>query len=148
MNTTELSHAIHMVGIELRTSNREAMDTIPPHWQRFAQEAVLERIPHKLDGDVLAVYTHFEDAGSSNTGLYSLILGAAVAPDVPVPAGMVRAVVPASVRAEFAVEPARIDQVGPQWAAIWARTELPKTFIAEFERYHAGGAITISIGLR
>ena len=51
--------AITVVGIELRTSNLEAMQTIPPHWARLGQEGVLERIAGRVDGDVLAVYTHF-----------------------------------------------------------------------------------------
>jgi predicted transcriptional regulator YdeE len=92
---------------------------------------------------------HFEalDAGSNNTGLYSLVIGAAVPADAAVPAGMVRVVVPASPRVVFGVEKGRFDLVGAAWQAIWARTELAKTFVAEYEQYHANGDITISIGL-
>lgn len=139
--------AMTVVGIELRTTNQEAMQTIPPHWQRFGQEGVLDRISGRLDGDVLAVYTHFAHAGRDNTGLYSLVIGAQVAPDAPVPAGMVRVVVPASRRAIFPVLPASFDRVGPAWGAVWAQTTLPKTFVAEYERYAAHGDISISIGL-
>src|SRR3990167_4248332 len=103
-----LADAITVVGIELRTSNTVAAQSIPPHWQRFTEEAVLAHIPAKRGDDVFAVYTHFEHAGSNNTGLYSLVIGAAVAPDAPVPAGMVRVVVPASRRAIFPVLPAKI----------------------------------------
>lgn len=139
--------AITVVGIELRTTNLEAMQTIPPHWARFGQEGVLERIAGRVDGDVLAVYTHFAHAGRDNTGLYSLVIGAQVAPDAPVPAGMVRVVVPAGRRAIFPVLPASFDMVGPAWGAVWAQTTLPKTFVAEYERYAANGDISISIGL-
>ena len=139
--------AITVVGIELRTTNAEAMQTIPPLWQRFAQDEVLAQITGKLDGDVLAVYTHFAHAGLNNTGLYSLVIGAQVAPDAAVPEGMVRVVVPASPRAVFAVPANRFDLVGPAWGAVWAQTTLPKTFVAEYERYAANGDISISIGL-
>ncbi len=142
-----LADAITVVGIELRTSNSVAAQTIPPHWQRFTQEAVLASIPAKRNDDVLAVYTHFEHAGRNNTGLYSLVIGAAVAADAPVPAGMVRVVVPASQRAVFGVETGRFDLVGAAWQTIWQRSDLAKTFIAEYEQYHANGNITISIGL-
>ena len=37
--------------------------------------------------------------------------------------------------------------VGAAWHAVWANTDLPKTFVAEYERYHANGDISISIGL-
>jgi predicted transcriptional regulator YdeE len=142
-----LTDAVTVVGIELRTTNAVAAQTIPPHWQRFAQEAVLANIAAKRSDDVFAVYTHFEHAGSSNQGLYSLVIGAAVAPDAPVPAGMVRVVVPASPRAVFGVDKGRFDRVGPAWQAIWERNDLAKTFIAEYERYQANGDICISIGL-
>ncbi len=139
--------AITVIGIELRTTNLDAMQTIPPLWQRFGQDGVQAAIPGKLDGDVLAVYTHFEHAGLNNTGLYSLVIGAQVAPATPVPAGMVRVVVPASRRAVFAVPATRFDLVGATWHAVWANSDLPKTFVAEYERYHANGDISVSIGL-
>ena len=143
----EQTEAITVIGIELRTRNEEAMQTIPPLWQRFTQEGVLAALPGKLGDDVFAVYTHFEHAGLSNTGLYSLVIGAQVAPNTPVPPGMVRVVVPASPRAVFAVPAHRFDLVGPAWHAVWAQTDWPKTFVAEYERYSANGDIAISIGL-
>lgn len=142
-----LADAITVVGIELRTSNAVAAQTIPPHWQRFTEEAVLVHIPARRGDEVFAVYTHFEHAGSNNTGLYSLVIGAAVAPDAPVPAGMVRVVVPASPRAVFGVEKGRFDLVGACWQTIWQRNDLAKTFIAEYEQYRANGDISVSIGL-
>lgn len=143
-----LANAITIVGIELRTTNTVAAQTIPSHWQRFSHENVLAAINGKRGDDVFAVYTHFEHAGSNNTGLYSLVIGAAVGPDAPVPAGMVRVVVPASPRAVFGVEKGRFDLVGAAWQAIWQRDELAKTFIAEYEQYHANGDINVSIGLK
>ena len=148
MKTEPLSQAIHVVGIELRTTNLEAMQTIPPHWARLAQEDVLAHIPDKLDDEVYAVYTHFENAGSNNVGIYSLVIGARVSASAEVPEGMVRVVIPASKRAVFEVEPGRVDLVGAKWMEIWGNTELPKTFIAEYERYSADGKIAISIGLQ
>jgi predicted transcriptional regulator YdeE len=116
MHIIHQDQAIHVFGIELRTSNDEAMQTIPPHWQRFSQEAVLANIPGKISDDVYAVYTHFDNAGSNNQGVYSLILGAQVHPH-------------------------------EKWQEIWRKNELPKTFIAEYERYTSQGDIDIFIGL-
>lgn len=147
MHTTEQEHAIHVIGIELRTTNDEAMQTIPGHWQRFTQEGVPGKVPGKLSDDIYAVYTNFEDAGRSNKGLYSLVLGVPVAAGTPVPAGMLRAVLPAMRRAVFPVEPGRADLVGAKWQEIWARNDLAKTFIAEAERYRADGRIEILVGI-
>jgi len=40
MHTRTLDQAITVIGIELRTTNLDAMQTIPPLWQRFAQRAL------------------------------------------------------------------------------------------------------------
>lgn len=145
--TINQDETLHIFGIELRTSNNEAIQTIPPHWQRFAEEAVLARIPGKVSDEVYAVYTDFEHAGSSNQGTYSLIIGARVQAGTPLPEGLARAVIPASQRAVFPVEKGRFDLVGAKWQEIWGRTDLEKTFIAEYERYSAGGEIDIFIGI-
>ena len=142
-----LTDAITVIGIELRTSNAVAAQAIPPHWQRFSQEAVMASIPSKRGDDVFAVYTHFEHAGHNNTGLYSLVIGASVPPDAPVPAGMTRVVVPASQRAVFGVDKGRFDLVVSAWQAIWQRNDLAKSFMADYEQYRANGDICISIGL-
>lgn len=146
MQTTELTQAIHVIGIELRTSNGEAAQTIPPFWQRFTEQQVLTAIPGRIGTDVFGVYTQFAHAGLDNNGPYSLVIGAHVAPDASVPAGMVRAVVPASRRAVFSVPTGRPDQVGATWQRIWA-TPLPKTYQADYECYAQDGAITISVGV-
>ncbi|MBX3659347.1 MAG: effector binding domain-containing protein [Ramlibacter sp.] len=147
MQIIEQDRALHVVGIELRTHNAEAFQTIPPHWQRFGQDGVVQRVPDRLSQDVYAVYTHFENAGRNNQGLYSLVIGAAVPASAPVPDGMVRVVVPASRRAVFPVPPGRPDLVGEQWQAIWQRHDLRKTFVAEYERYGPEGRIEILVGI-
>lgn len=148
MQTLRQERAIHVIGIELCTSNDQAFQTIPGHWARFTREKVLEQLPQRLGGDVFAVYTNFENAGRDNSGIYSLVIGAQVPAGTPLPAGMVRAVVPASQRAVFEVAAGRHDQVGRAWQDIWQRTGLHKTFIAEYERYQPDGRIEISIGLQ
>lgn len=147
MQTVRQAQALHVIGIELRTHNGEAQQTIPPFWQRFSAEAPLHAISHKLSADVLAVYTHFAHAGVDNAGPYSLVIGAEVAPEAEVPARMVRVVVPASQRALFPVPAGRHDLVGATWQAIWDRHDLRKTYIADYERYGADGAIGIFVGI-
>ncbi len=148
MHIVQQDTAIRIMGIELRTSNDEAMHTIPPHWQRFSTDDVLARIPGKLTDEVYAVYTHFENAGVNNRGIYSLIIGAPVSSSQAVPPGMSHAVLPASACAVFTVPPNRFDQVGAVWQEVWQRDDLPKAFVADCERYRANGEIEILIGLR
>lgn len=146
MQTVIQQQAIHVVGIELRTSNEEAFRTIPGHWQRFGDEGVVRRIPARRSEDVYAVYTHFENAGRDNGGVYSLVIGCAVDPRAEVPAGFTRVVVPAGRCAVFPVERGRFDRVGPAWQDIW-RQAFPRSFIADYERYAPDGTIEILVGM-
>lgn len=146
MQTVFQEHAIHVMGIELRTSNEEAFRTIPGHWQRFSGEGIAQRVPSRRSEDVYAVYTDFENAGRDNEGVYSLVIGCAVDPRAEVPAGFTRVVVPAGRRAVFSVERGRFDQVGPAWQDIWRR-EFPRSYIADYERYAPDGTIEILVGM-
>ena len=147
MQTTHQDQAIHVIGIELRTTNEEAFRTIPLHWKRFTEEGVPGQITGKLSGDVYAVYTHFQNAGRDNRGIYSLVLGVPVDAGAAVPQGFTRVVVPASLRAVFPVEKGRFDLVGAKWQEIWARGDLAKSFVADFERYQPNGEIDILVGI-
>ena len=147
MQTIHQDQAIHVIGIELRTTNEEAFRTIPLHWKRFTEEDVPGRIAGKQSADVYAVYTHFQNAGRDNLGLYSLVLGVSVDAAAAVPQGFTRVTVPASLRAVFPVAKGRFDLVGAKWQEIWARGDLAKTFIAEVERYRPTGEIDILIGI-
>jgi predicted transcriptional regulator YdeE len=61
---------------------------------------------------------------------------------------MLRVVAPASERAMFSVEHGRFDLVGAAWKQVWQWSERPKTFIADYERYRAEGAIELLIGVQ
>lgn len=141
--------ALHVVGIPLRTHNGEAFQTIPPHWARFAQAGLAERLPHRLSDDVYAVYTLFQNAGIDNSGWYTLVIGHAVPGDSPAlpPDGLTHVVAPASRRAVFEVAKGRPDLVGAEWQQIWQRTDLSKTTLADYERYQPDGRISIHIGI-
>lgn len=141
--------ALHVVGIALRTHNGDAFETIPPHWAAFSQAQLAARLPHRLSDDVYAVYTNFENAGIDNSGFYTLVIGHAVPgqwAELP-PEGLTHVVAPASLRAVFPVEQGRVDLVGAAWSAIWQRTDLKKTTLADYERYQPDGGIHIHIGV-
>ena len=136
-----------VIGIELRTSNDEAAHTIPDHWRRFTGQRVMAGVPQRAGGDMIAVYTHFEHEGIDNLGRYSLVIGCPVLGRPRVPAGMVSVFVAPSRRARFTVENGRHDLVGAAWQRVWAHEELPKTYLADYERYDPDGSIELCIGV-
>lgn len=137
---------IHIVGIELKTSNDIAAQTIPSQWQKFYQENILEKIPHKISMDVYGVYTHFRNIGKYQECTYSLIIGAAVSKVGKLPAGLVTTVIPPSNRQVFAVVGGPM-KVGEKWLEIWQQP-LPRAFVADYEKYQPSGAIDIFIGIK
>ena len=146
---TDSAHApLTVAGIAIRTSNREADETIPPHWGAFFAGGGIGQIPSRLDDEVIAVYTAFENEGVDNDGDYTLVIGCRVPEGSPTPEGLSTVTVPASDRLVFPVQTGRPDLVGDAWQRIWALTDLQKTYVADFERYSPDGDIEISIGVR
>lgn len=140
--------SILIVGIELRTSNLEAMQTIPPFWQKFYQEGILQKISNKVSDNVFAVYTNFENEGKNNEGIYSLIIGAEVTEVQALPKNFVSTIVKPSKKAVFEVEKGHPEKVGEKWQEIWGMTDLEKSYISDYELYFPSGEIEIHIGIK
>ena len=148
MNIEIQAESITIVGLELRTSNDIAHQTIPAHWKRFYAEGISEKIPNKLSNDVYAVYTNYEHEGLNNSGTYSLVIGASVSSFEDLPPDLIGVKLPASSYEVIAVAQGRPDLVGESWMAIWQQDAAKRTFIADFERYRVDGTIDILLGIR
>ena len=148
---TILKNPIHILGIELRTTNDhgQSFHDIPPFWETFMKEQYMNKIPNKLSSDIYAVYTHFENEGKNNTGMYSLILGCTVQPDALAQQDLVKITIPQGNYLMFPVDDNNPNNVGKAWQKIWGIPQHEKqswTFHCEFERYHPTGGIEIYIG--
>ena len=124
-----------VVGISARTNNAKEMTAdgvIGKSWQRFFQEGLLSKIPNKVDGNIVAVYTAY---ATDHNGDYTYLLGAKVKDAAEVPAGMVAKTVPAGKYAVFTTERGPSYQVVPQaWEKI---NHLPKSAIGGDRVYRA-----------
>ena len=114
-----------VVGIAARTNNAKEMTpggVIGKQWTRFLQEGLLEKIPNRADGNIVAVIT---DYASDKDGDYTQLIGARVTSADAVPAGMVMKKVQAGRYAVFTSEKGPVAQVVVgTWQRIWAT---PKT---------------------
>src|SRR3989338_11651695 len=146
----ELPEPVHIIGIKLRTTNDngQSFTDIPPFWQRFMENTCAAQIPAKISDDIYSVYTHFENEGKNNQGMYTMIIGCQVKSGTKPPKGFTDVTIPASNYRVFPVEKGRADQVGEAWQAIWAIPSSEKknwSFHCEFERYKSTGEIDIFI---
>jgi predicted transcriptional regulator YdeE len=112
--------AFTMIGIAARTSNAKEMTadgSIGKLWTRLMQENLLESIPNRADGNIVAAYT---DYASDKDGEYTFVLGARVSNGDKVPTGMTAKTVPAGKYAVFTSERGPAQQVViATWMRIW-----------------------------
>lgn len=150
--------AFSVMGIEGRTTNaKEASGNgiIGKQWQRFFQEGVLDKIPHKTNANIYALYTDY--AGDHN-GEYTYIIGAMVAEDAVPPSGMTLRKVPAGQYSVLTSKKGPFSKVVPAiWSKVWAlesdRT-IARAYKTDFEVYDdrardpQNGVIDLYIGTK
>ena len=76
-----------IIGIAVKTSNQNGQSgiDIPALWHKFMAEAMLEKIPHKIDNTLYCMYTDYE---KDHTQPYTTILGCQVKNLDSIPDGM------------------------------------------------------------
>jgi len=148
-----------VIGISARTTNAIEMSgrgVIGNEWNRFMNDGLLGKIPHRTDTNILALYTDYE---SDHTGAYTFILGTKVSSADNVPPGMVIKEVPPGKYAVFATARGPAAKVVPQsWQLI---NSLPKSapggdriYQCDFEVYGPSAAdpqhaqVDIYVGIR
>lgn len=137
-----------IVGIELRTNNDVAFETIPAFWDKFYRDNLLSKLTDKESVDIYAVYTNYEDAGYSNEGDYSLIIGVTedeIAKDLD---GLSMATIPTQEYIVFNVSENKVEHVIDTWNGIWNNKMIERTFDTDYECYTANGHIDVVIGVR
>lgn len=131
-----------VIGIEARTNNADEMTpngVIPKQWARFSKENLLEKIPNKVDGTIIAAYTDYE---SNKDGEYSFIIGAKVTSAESLPNGMIAKQVPARKYVLFTSEKGPVWHVVPNlWKKIWSLpegqsgSESTRAYLFDYEVY-------------
>lgn len=138
---------VTIIGRQVRTNSALSVEAIPMLWSEVTESNMLASVPGRVSDDVYAVYTNLEDAGVSNAGYFSFIIGVAVAPSTPVPTGMVLVSIPRSPRLSFAVPSNDPSRVVEAWEQAWAFDDRAKTFTCEYELYAGNGEASVNLGV-
>lgn len=143
---------IKVVGISIRTRYQDpsAAREVSNLWQKFHEEKIFDKIPHKAQPHrIIALYTDHDKAGSCN-----LILGAPVNQyDLEtMPNGMIFKTILAAHYALFSDEGALKQIVPTLWKAIGEDKKLQRTFAQDFELYDYpidvnNGSVDIYVGV-
>lgn len=121
------------IGLELRTSNEECSLTMPAHKDRFFKENIVSKIPNKINGNILALYTDYE---GDFTKPYSWILGCEVSSLDQLPKGLVGKAISESKYAVFTTQGEFPKGLIAVWQDIW-KSDLPRLYTSDFEVYRA-----------
>jgi predicted transcriptional regulator YdeE len=145
---------IKLIGIEVRTINREEMDPstakIPGLWGRLFQEKIAERIPNKkTDGHLLGTYTKYE---SDHTGPYSLIVGLEVDNLESIPSGMTGLTIPAGLYLVFTTQGPMPKALIDTWVCIWnyfpKESSHMRLYTTDYEVHHGNDKVEIHIAVK
>ena len=130
-----------IIGIQIRTANAKEMTgqgAIPKQWSKFYKERVADKIPHKVDSRIYAVYTNY---ASDYNGEYDFIIGMKVRSASDVPAGMVAKKVPSGKFAVITSGKGPVGKVVPQaWQHVYSldnghQLGGARAYRADFELY-------------
>lgn len=126
----------NIIGITLRTTNADmqAAKDIPALWNRFMSENISDKIEHKLEDSIYAIYTNYE---SDYTGAYDVVIGCKVKTLENIPSDMIGIQIPNSSYELFkAVGKLKDNIVYNKWMEIW-NTKIDRRYGADFEIYKA-----------
>lgn len=128
-----------VIGIKTRTSNSDEMKgngKIPALWNAFYSQQVLNKIPHKIDQDVVAVYYNYE---SDANAPYSLLIGARVALGTKAPEGMDVINIPGQSYCQFTTKVGEMPMIViDEWKNIWSleqTSQLKRKYSYDLEVY-------------
>ena len=143
----ETIDSFDVVGLPLRTSNREAARTIPPHWRAAADAGSSNpRSPASVLASMRSIPTT-TTPGDDVDGAYTLVIGRRIEAGGPVPPGQVTVTIPNSTRDIVTLADARPESVYEGWVDVWARKDLTRDYRADYEYYAPDGSIHLSIGV-
>ena len=124
-----------LIGISLgkKTNNAEgqSVQDIGGLWQRFEKEQIFDKIPNKLDFEVVAVYHSYE---GDHTNPFAYFIGCRVADDVEVPSDLESLRVDAGNYQLFVAKGKMPDCIGEAWSNIWIEAK-DRAYTADYEVY-------------
>ena len=136
MNTTGIEE-FTLTGLALKhkTTNANGQSAIDcgSLWQEFEKGNYADKIPGKLDNDIIAVYHSYE---GDHTKPFSYFIGCRVATGFSAPpgSGMDTLIIEKGTYQKFIAKGKMPDCVANAWREIWA-TDIPRAYIADFEVY-------------
>lgn len=126
--------ALTIVGLSARTSNDpgKADVDIPQLWEKFMAQNTQQRIPHKVDNTLYAIYTDYE---GDHTQPYTIVVGCNVNKLDNIPEDLTVKIIPEAQYTQFVAKgDLTKDAVINTWMEIW-KTDLKRAYTTDLEIY-------------
>lgn len=122
-----------ITGIRIKTTNQDgkAMQDIGTTWQKLFANGIYEKIPNKVNGKTIGLYTEYE---GDYTKPYTFIAGAEVSKEVQIGEEIKSIIIPKGKYAKFVITGDVQNSVGQAWQEIW-NMNLKRKYICDFEEY-------------
>lgn len=132
--TTQKINSFAIIGVAVKTSNQNGQSgiDIPVLWNKFMEEAMLEKIPNKIDNTLYCMYTDYE---KDHTQPYTTILGCQVKNLDSIPDGMTGKLLKSGNYIKHTAKGNLLQGiVFDEWIKIWNLT-IERSYTADFEVY-------------
>lgn len=122
-----------ITGIRIKTTNQDgkAMQDIGITWQKLFADGIYEKIPNKVNGKTIGLYTEYE---GDYTKPYTFIAGAEVSREVQIGEEIESIMIPKGKYAKFVITGDVQNAVGQAWQEIW-NMDLKRKYTCDFEEY-------------
>lgn len=132
-----MTEGFKIIGISTRTTNQnnQSQTDLGKLWGQFFADGIIDRIPNKISGDILAIYT---DYVSDFKEAYTTLIGVPVSTLDEVPEGLIgREFLPDNFE-KFVAKGEMPQAVVDVWVDVWNRdAELKRKYSYDFELYGA-----------
>ncbi|MFC2049197.1 GyrI-like domain-containing protein [Chlamydiota bacterium] len=129
--TFEPQNKKFVIGASIKTSNAHFQEEAPLLWQKFYTEELAEKIPNRLDQNLIVVYTEYE---GDHTQPFTYLMGCLVSNLKTIPKGLRGIEIAPAPYAVFTARGPFPDAMVGAWHAIW-ESNIPRAYTADFEVY-------------
>ena len=122
-----------VTGIKIKTTNQDgkAIQDIGMTWQKLFANGIYEKIPNKVNGKTIGLYTEYE---GDYTKPYTFIAGVEVSTKVQMSEEIESIIIPKGKYAKFVIIGDVQNSVGKSWQEIW-NMNLKRKYTCDFEEY-------------
>lgn len=120
-----------IIGIPIATSNEQFQKDVPPLWEKFRREKMADKIPNKINQNLIAVYTDYE---GNYTMPFTYLIGYEVSTLKVIPEGLRGIEIAPSAYAIFTAKGEFPKSMTTTWQSIW-QAPLNRSYTSDFEIY-------------